>query len=181
MGAKPPAVYPGDVFGRLTVIREAGRQGDGRAYLVRCICGQKKVVPGRNLRSGNTKSCGCYRRERGRTLTEQLTGTGPGPKHGHAAESSPTYRSWNAMLARCSNPNQIGFSRYGARGITVCDIWRGDRGFETFLAFMGERPEGLTLDRIDNDRGYAPANCRWATPTEQARNRRDSWITRRGA
>lgn len=80
-----------------------------------------------------------------------------------------TYAVWRSMLARCMNPKAKDYPRYGGRGITVCERWRT---FENFLADMGERPAGLTLEREDGSRGYEPRNCKWATPTEQARNRR---------
>jgi hypothetical protein len=92
--------------------------------------------------------------------------------HGHTShkgEWSPTYRSWRSMLSRCLYKSQPGWANYGGRGISVCKHWRT---FENFLADMGERPDGLTLDRIDPDGNYEPDNCRWATWTEQRRNRR---------
>lgn len=92
--------------------------------------------------------------------------------HGHLVRGkrSRTYRSWDAMKERCANPKFIGWHRYGGRGIAVCERWRGPDGFENFLADMGERPEGKTLDRIDNEGNYEPGNCRWATPSEQRKN-----------
>lgn len=93
-------------------------------------------------------------------------------KHGHAVggKESRTYSSWRSMLKRCYDPRSNGYERWGGRGIAVCDSWR--ESFANFLADMGERPEGMTLDRIDNDRNYEPDNCRWATWSEQRRNQR---------
>jgi len=99
------------------------------------------------------------------------------PSFRHGMEGTATYRSWQAMLSRCSNPDARGYKNYGGRGITVCDRWRS---FENFLADMGVRPDGLTLDRIDNDGNYEPGNCRWATWIEQAANRRPMSISRTG-
>lgn len=97
---------------------------------------------------------------------------GPTLVHGHALaeRNSGTYRSWIGMKVRCYNPRWVGFHHYGGRGITVCDRWRNS--FENFLEDMGERPEGKTVDRIDVDGNYEPSNCRWATQSEQLRNRR---------
>lgn len=92
-------------------------------------------------------------------------------KHGHSKRlnTTGTYRSWNAMLQRCVNKNHVKYSQYGARGIKVCERWSD---FVNFLADMGERPKGKTIDRIDNSKGYEPNNCRWSTPKQQQNNRK---------
>lgn len=94
--------------------------------------------------------------------------------HGRPGQQSPTYQSWSHMKHRCYNPNSNRYSRYGGRGITVCEEWRNS--FETFLADMGEKPDGKTLDRINNDLGYSKENCRWATAKEQTHNRHTNVI-----
>jgi hypothetical protein len=100
--------------------------------------------------------------------------TGGQTTHGFRVnnELTPTYRTWRSMINRCTNPNLAAYYRYGGRGITVCDRWLGVAGFIRFLVDMGEKPDGLSLDRIDGNAGYFPENCRWATPLQQARQNR---------
>jgi hypothetical protein len=146
----------GQRFGRLIAVSPAHRAKNKIVYwLCRCDCGGTKVVGGNNLRCGQTKSCGCL----------QI----PGPvTHGQARVGSHTgaYRSWASMWNRCTHPSQKGYDRYKDR--PVCERWQF---FENFYADMGDRPAGLTLDRIDNHKGYFPGNCRWATYFEQRHNR----------
>ncbi len=101
---------------------------------------------------------------------------GPNYKHGHSSRNSklnPTYRSWQAMKERCQNPNNPRFKDWGGRGIKVCERWQD---FVNFLEDMGEKPEGLTLDRVDNNGNYELGNCRWATWKEQIQNRRNQFF-----
>lgn len=147
-------------FTRLKVLASAGSTWDGHAqWSCVCDCGNEITVRSKNLLSGNTKSCGCLKLE------------GNNFRHGHALtySASPTYRSWQKMRSRCNNPRNNRWEEYGGRGISVCRRWDV---FENFLADMGERPEGTTLDRINVDGDYKPGNCRWATPKEQRENRR---------
>lgn len=162
-----PDLMLSKTFHRLTVIAYAGHsKNKSRLYQCRCRCGTVVVKRGSQIRGGQVQSCGCLRRETSaRIARENAT-------HGHCSgEISPTYKSWAAMRERCLNPNHSHYARYGGRGIAICDQW-GD--FDNFLMDMGERPNGKSLDRIDNNEDYSPDNCTWSTPKEQGRNRKDN-------
>ncbi len=152
----------GKVFNRLTVISYASSAKYGRKWLCQCSCGNTAEILTVNLNRG-TESCGCIHKE---TVSKIRT------KHGHNKSNikvTPTYNTWHGMIQRCTNSNTRSYKNYGGRGITICPEWFD---FKNFLTDMGIRPVGTTIDRINVDLGYVPGNCRWATPKEQAMNKR---------
>lgn len=159
----PMAEYPKFLF--RTKARVAGTRGGFRYKAMwLCSCGKEFEAQVQNVTTGHTKSCGCFA-----AASRKMAY----PKHGHFLGGKPslTYKSWQAMIARCTNPKHPAFDNYGGRGITIDPRWAGS--FDVFLADMGERPAGYVLDRIDNYGGYCKSNCRWVTVLQSGGNRRD--------
>jgi len=151
----------GQRFGKLVVIAKTEKRAcnGGVVWSCRCDCGNVKDIRGNSLKISQTTSCGCKYK-------------GINRKHGHSTCSyiTPTYYSWASMKSRCLNKNASNYKWYGARGIKVCDEWQ--MSFINFLNDMGERPIETTIDRIDPNGNYERSNCRWATLSEQNKNKR---------
>lgn len=144
-------------FGKLLVT--SFKESLNRACYWNCLCdcGKMTVVQSSHLNCGGTVSCGCHRKEKSTT---------------HGMRNTPEYKVWASMIARCYNPKEQSFEYYGERGIKVCDTWLNS--FENFYNDMGGRPSSMSLDRIDVNGDYEKENCKWATVSEQAYNKRKS-------
>lgn len=155
-------VYPGQKFGRWTVIEFTGEKKRGtKIWLCQCSCPKRTIskVREQNLLSGKSTSCGCWHKEK---VTK------------HNLRNLKEYQIWSDMKTRCINPNNKFYCSYGGRGITVCDEWQE---FENFYRDMGDCPEGYSIERINNDKGYSKDNCKWIPKGEQQRNQRRTKIT----
>ena len=148
----------GTRFGRLIAISIHSVVNGKSKWNCVCDCGKSSTPYAHGLKSGNTTSCGCKTLEN--SVARSIT---------HGMHKTSTYRCWQNIKTRCTLKTSKYYKNYGGRGITVCDRWAT---FENFLVDMGEKPAGKSIDRKDNDKGYSPDNCFWATNTEQCRNRR---------
>lgn len=168
----------GKQFGRLAVEKYAGytTSKSGKRILLwecRCECGNVIVVRGNSLKTGSTKSCGCYRKELGmssKVMTKQI--------HGDSSKNSRLYRIWLGIKTRCTNSKVPEYQNYGGRGIQVCSEWVNDYSVFREWAISSGYSNNLSIDRIDTDGNYEPDNCKWSTNKEQQNNKRTNRILR---
>jgi hypothetical protein len=155
-------------FGELTILNETIKRSKsrGKYYLCKCSCGNIKEILGNSLKLGNTKSCGCFHKEKAKI--QGLSNK----KHGECSNYQVTkeYTTWISIKQRCNNKNNKNYNNYGGRGIKVCDRWLNS--FENFLEDMGRKPKGYSIERINNNGNYEPNNCKWIPINKQYENKR---------
>ena len=156
-------IKAGDVFERLTAVRFfEWKRKNGDRWVFLCVCGVEKVINVRSVMTGDTRSCGCLRDEKIRNVYLS-----------HGMSRTSEHNIWLGITQRCCNPLNKLWEWYGGRGISMCERWRK---FENFYADMGPRPVGMSVERVDNEKGYSPENCKWASRHDQTRNKRNNII-----
>lgn len=152
----------GEIYSRLTVTKGEHLINDRRHVIADCSCGTINfVVRADSVLEGNTQSCGCLQKEAASLANKT-----------HGESDTVLYKNYHAMLARCYDPNCVPYKDYGARGITVCDRWKGDTGFLNFKEDMGQKPKGFSIERRDVNGNYSPENCKWESYSVQGFNKR---------
>ena len=150
----------GASYGRLSVVSRSENKGNLTAWNCICECGANVSVRASDLRNGTTRSCGCLHKE---VVSKNFTT--------HGKSKTNTYRIWASMMSRCTDINAINFKHYGGRGVSVCDEWRN---FDAFYRDMGERPQGKSIERLNNNKNYSNDNCIWASRYTQSHNKRNN-------
>ena len=152
----------GKKYGKWTIVEYVGMHRKLQQFKIKCDCGFESINVAADLRAGKTKQCSiCHNRENVKNNTL------------HGRHKDPIYKTWTSMVQRCTNPNVKFYYRYGGRGIKICDRWLD---FKSFIEDMGERPDGMTIDRINNDGNYEPTNCHWVTHKDNCNNRSNKKI-----